>query len=118
MSFLLAWASIPSDKDERASYGIKMDWPGTLFIVAGLILVVFSITASSGAPHGWKTPYIPATLAAGFVFLGLATWWEGWRAEQPLLPAEIFQVKMFSAVVGSMFILYGGLGIFLLYSVY
>lgn len=39
-------------------------------------------------------------------------------AEQPLLPVEIFKVKMFPAVVGAMFMQYGGLGIFLLYSTY
>jgi len=109
---------MPCDKDERAAFGIKMDWPGTVLIVSGLILIVFSFTASPGAPRGWKTPYIPASFCAGTVILGLAIWWEGWMAEQPLLPVEIFKVKMFPAVVGAMFMQYGGLGIFLLYSTY
>lgn len=109
---------MPSDKDERSDFDIKMDLPGAFFIVSGLILVVFAITASAGATHGWNTPYIPVTLMIGIFSLAIAIWWEGWMAEQPLLPKEIFQVEMFSAVVGSMFMQYGGLGIFLLYSVY
>lgn len=118
VSFFLAWASMPSDKDERAALGIKMDGPGTVLIVAGLILTVFSFTALPSAPKSWKTPYIPATFSAGIVILCVAGWWEGWKAEQPLLPVEIFKVKMFPAVVGAMFMQYGGLGIFLLYSTY
>jgi MFS family permease len=118
ISFFLAWASMPSDKDERAALGIKMDWPGTVLIVSGLILIVFAFTASPGAPQGWKTPFIAITFTAGIVILGVAVWWEGWMAEQPLLPVEIFKVKMFTAVVGAMFMQYGGLGIFLLYSTY
>jgi len=118
VSFFLAWASMPSDTDERAALGIKMDWPGTVLIVAGLVLVVFSFTASPSTPQGWKTPYIPVTFCAGVVILAAATWWEGWWAEQPLLPVEIFKVDTFPAVVGAMFMQYGGLGIFLLYTTY
>lgn len=118
ISFFLAWASMPDDRDERASFGMKMDWPGAAMIVSGLILVVFSFTASPGAPQGWRTPYIPVAFCLGLVTLGIAVWWEGWMAEQPLLPIEIFKVKMFPAVVGAMFMQYGGLGIFLLYTTY
>jgi MFS family permease len=118
ISFFLAWASMPSDKDERAALGIKMDWPGTVLIVSGLILIVFAFTALPSAPQSWKTPYIPVTFSAGIVILCVAAWWEGWMAEQPLLPVEIFKVKMFPAVVGAMFMQYGGLGIFLLYTTY
>ena len=118
ISFFLAWISMPSDADEYRGFGIKMDWPGTFLIVTGLILVVFSFTASPGAPNNWKTPYIPVTFCCGVIVLGIAVWWEGWMAEQPLLPVEIFKVEMFPAVVGAMFMQYGGLGIFLLYATY
>lgn len=118
ISFLLAWASMPCDKDERAAFGVGMDWPGTVLIVSGLISLVFALTASPGAPQGWKTPYILVSACLGSVVLAIATWWEGWMAPQPLLPAEIFKVKMFPAVVGAMFMQYGGLGIFLLYSTF
>lgn len=116
VSFLLAWVSMPSDKEERAAFKIKMDWPGTFFIVSGLVLLVFALTDCAAV--GWRTPYIPITFSCGVVLLGAAVYWEGWRAEQPLLPRDIFNVKMFPAVVMAMFMQYGGLGIFLLYSTY
>ncbi|TGZ80978.1 MFS multidrug transporter-like protein [Ascodesmis nigricans] len=118
LSFFLAWASMPSDKDERAAFGIKMDWIGTVLIVSGLILVVYALTDCGHTPQGWRAPQIPITFCAGIIILGIAVWWEGWMAEQPLLPVDIFKVKMFPAVVGAMFTQYGGLGIFLLYSAF
>lgn len=118
ISFVLAWLSVPSDKDEHATCGVKMDWPGAILIVSGLILVVFSVTSFAGAKHGWKTPYVPITFVLGITFLAVAVWVEGWIAEQPLVPGEIWRVPMFTPVVAAMFMQYGGLGIFLLYSTY
>lgn len=109
---------MPSDNDERASFGIKMDWVGTGLIVSGLILVVYAFTDCGHTPKGWRAPQIPITFCSGIILLSIAVWWEGWVAEQPLLPADIFQVKMFPAVVGAMFMQYGGLGIFLLYTAF
>ncbi|PUU76499.1 major facilitator superfamily domain-containing protein [Tuber borchii] len=118
ISFVLAWLCVPSDKEERAVYNIKMDWPGAILIVSGLILVVFSITSCSSAENGWRTPYIPVTFFSGVGFLLVAVWVEGWKAAQPLLPFEIWKVPKFGAVVAAMFMQYGGLGIFLLYSTF
>ncbi|RPB00233.1 putative MFS multidrug transporter [Choiromyces venosus 120613-1] len=118
VSFVLAWVCVPSDKEERAAYNIKMDWAGAILIVFGLILVVFSITNYSNAGKGWRTPYIPITLFAGVGFLLVAVWVEGWKASQPLLPFEIWKVPKFGSVVAAMFMQYGGLGIFLLYSTF
>lgn len=118
--FFLAWATMPNttSEEERAARGKRMDWPGTVLIVSGLILVVYALTDCAGAPGGWREPYILITLCTGVVVLGAAVWWEGWRAEQPLLPADIFSVDGFPAVVGAMIFQYGGLGIFLLYTTF
>ncbi|KAL7273412.1 hypothetical protein RUND412_003738 [Rhizina undulata] len=118
VSFVLAFLCVPSDKDDRDTFPIKMDWPGAILIVSGLILVVFALTDSSNAKDGWRTPYIPVTFCSGVIILACAVYVEGWVAEQPLLPFDIFKVKMFPAVVGAMFMQYGGLGIFLLYSTF
>lgn len=95
-----------------------MDWPGTILIVSGLILVVYAITDSSRAPQGWRSPNILVTFVAGVCMLLGAVYVEGWVAEQPLLPSHIWRVPMFPAVVAAMFMQYGGLGIFLLYSTF
>jgi len=118
VSFALAWLCVPSDKEERAVYNIKMDWPGAILIVSGLILVVFSITNCSNTEKGWRTPYILVTLFSGVGLLLVAVWVEGWKAAQPLLPFEIWKVPKFGSVVAAMFMQYGGLGIFLLYSTF
>lgn len=98
--------------------GLNMDWGGTVLIVSGLILVVYALTDCARLPGGWGEPVILAMLCIGVVLLCAAVWWEGWMAEQPLVPADIFKVDMFTPVVGAMFMQYGGLGIFLLYTTF
>ena len=62
-----------------------MDWLGDILIVSGLILMIFSITDSSNAPDGWRTPYIYTLLLVGILALAAAFYIEGWIAETPLL---------------------------------
>lgn len=112
---VIAFFAVPSDHQERRGNGVRMDWWGTLTISAGLILVVFAITDASHAPSGWATPYIPLTLVVGMITLCAAFYVEGWVAEQPLLPFDVFGTKyMRPFVVGLMFA-YSTLGLFLLY---
>ena len=70
-----------------------MDWLGSATIIVGLVLFVFAITESSHAPRGWSTPYIYATFVLAILILGAAFYVEGWVAEQPLLPFEVFKIK-------------------------
>lgn len=109
---------IPSDTQERKDLGVKMDWAGAVLISCGLILVVFAITDSSHAPQGWATPYIYALLIVGVLFLAVAVYIEGWVAEQPLLPFDLFSPKYMKPLVIALFIMYGSLGIFLLYATF
>jgi hypothetical protein len=92
-----------------------MDYWGSLTIVSGLVLVVFAITESAHAPNGWATPYIPALLVVGIVSLAVAVYIEGWVAELPILPADIFAVKAMTPLVVALLMLYGTMGIYLLY---
>ena len=107
--------AIPSDMQERKSMGVKMDWPGSVLIVSGLILVIFAITDSSHAPAGWGTPYIYVTLIVGALLLAGAVYVEGWVASAPLLPASLFKVPYMKALTVSLFLSYGVLGVYLLY---
>jgi MFS family permease len=110
-----SYFAIPSESAEKRKNGIKMDWEGAALIVSGLVLVVFAITDSSHAPNGWRTPYIPALLVFGVLLLSGAVYVEGWVAEMPLLPPDIFAVKSMTALnIGLMFS-YGILGVYLLY---
>lgn len=107
---------IPSDVEERKAMGVKMDWLGSALIVSGLILVVFAITDASHAPQGWKTPYIYSLLILGALVLGIAFYVEGWVAETPLIPFDMFKVPHLSALFIALFFADGVLGVFLLYA--
>ncbi|KAF2272513.1 MFS general substrate transporter [Westerdykella ornata] len=108
--------SIPFDRKAKQGNGIKMDWWGTATIVPALILIVYGLTDGSHAPNGWATPYIPVTFVLGWIFAGCFVYVEGWVAEQPLLPGDMFNVKGLKAMVVALFFQYGTFGIFLFYA--
>jgi MFS family permease len=107
--------SIPNYRKERVQNNIKMDWFGAAAIVSGLVLVVFAITESAHAEKGWRTPYIPTLFVLGCLSLFLAVYIEGWVAELPLLPADIFAVPAMTPLILALFMLYGTWGIFSVY---
>jgi MFS family permease len=107
--------SIPNYRKERVQNNIKMDWFGAATIVSGLVLVVFAITESAHVEKGWRTPYIPTLFVVGCLSLFLAVYIEGWVAELPLLPADIFAVPAMTPLILALFMLYGTWGIFSVY---
>lgn len=115
---VIAYFTIPSDIKERRGLGIKTDWLGAILSSCGLILVVYAITDSSQAPNGWATPYIYVLLIIGVLLLGATVYVEGWVAEMPLLPPDLFAVKYMKPLILALFFTYGSLGIFLLYTTF
>jgi len=93
-----------------------MDWWRPATVVPGLVLVVFALTDGSHAPQGWATPYIPVTFVVGWIFLGAFVYIEGWVAEQPLLPPDLFRVKGMKPLALALFFQYGTFGIFIFYA--
>ena len=85
--------TIPNDQADHRDSDVKMDWLGSATLVVGLVLFVFAITDSSHAPQKWATWYIPVTFILGILSLGTTFYIEGWVAEQPLLPFEVFKIK-------------------------
>jgi len=106
---------VPNDFQEDKKKSVDMDWLGTALIVSGLILVVFAITDSAGAPTQWKTPYVYILLIIGSLLLGLAAYVEGYVAKNPLLPFDLFCIPYIKPLFIALFFSYGCLGIFLLY---
>ena len=84
-------------------------------MIVGLILVTFALTESSHAPQGWRTPYIPTLLVVGLLSLAATAYIELRKAEQPLIPAEIFQIPSMTALFVSLTLLYGSWGIYIVY---
>ncbi|KAF1836330.1 membrane transporter [Decorospora gaudefroyi] len=112
-----SYLCIPNRAEDRTGgKGVTMDWLGTATVVPGLVLVVFALTDGSHAPRGWATPYIPVTFVIGWIFLAVFVYIEGWVAEQPLLPGDMFRVKGMKPLALALFFQYGTFGIFLFYA--
>ncbi|KAL3421673.1 MFS multidrug transporter [Phlyctema vagabunda] len=106
--------TIPSE--EQITSNVRMDWWGVVTIVPGLLLVVYAITDSSHTARGWQAPQIYLTFVIGIVCLVAAFYVEGWVAENPLLPFDLFSVKYMKPLLLSLFFAYGVFGIYLFYA--
>src|SRR5215468_2836834 len=73
-------AAYPRDPD------VRIDWPGTVLVAAGLVAVVYGLSEADTA--GWGAPTTLALLAAGVVLLAVFVLVEA-RVEHPLLPLRI-----------------------------
>ncbi|KAL2272062.1 hypothetical protein VTJ83DRAFT_1433 [Remersonia thermophila] len=110
--------TIPRDHASTRSENahIRMDYWGVVTIVPGLILATFAITEGGHAPQGWRTPYILVTFLLGVVFLAAAVYVEGWVAQQPLLPFDLFKPKYMKRLSIALLFTYGTFGIYLFYA--
>jgi EmrB/QacA subfamily drug resistance transporter len=66
--------------------GVRIDWPGTILVVAGLVAVVYGLSEAETA--GWGAPTTLALLAVGVLLLAVFVLVER-RVEHPLLPLRI-----------------------------
>src|SRR5499427_6816985 len=73
-------AAYPRDPD------VRIDWPGTVLVVAGLVAVVYGLSEADTA--GWGAPTTLALLVAGVVLLIAFVLVER-RVAHPLLPLRI-----------------------------
>lgn len=106
----------PKDYAEAKSMNVKMDWLGVFTMIPGLMLVVFAIQDSSRSTQGWGTPRILICLIIGILFLCSAVYVEGWVAEAPLIPGDIFKVKYMKRMLLALFLTWGVFAIYLFYS--
>src|ERR1700745_16008 len=65
---------------------VRIDWPGTVLVVAGLVALVYGLSEADTA--GWGAPAPLALLAAGVVLLAAFVLVEQ-RVQHPLLPLPI-----------------------------
>lgn len=113
ITVVMSITCIPNDRERARANNIKMDWIGTATIISGVILLVFSLTES--AHIGWQTPYIPVLFSISIVLLMFAVYYEGWLAKAPLLPSDVFAVPSAKPLFFSIFVLYGTVGVYLLF---
>ncbi|KAH8682923.1 major facilitator superfamily domain-containing protein [Tricladium varicosporioides] len=117
---ITSYVSIPSDIREKmtSKERPKMDWLGSILTVCGLTLFTFAVIDSAHASQQWKTPYIYILFILGCLLLIAAIYVEGFRADEPLLPASLLKVPSMPALAIALFFTYGSLGIFLLYATF
>ncbi|KLO87663.1 unnamed protein product [Fusarium fujikuroi] len=89
---------------------LEMDWLGTITVVPALALVVYALTDGENAPQGY------VALILGIIGLALFVHIEGWRASQPLVPADFFNTKYMSRLVVALFVSYGSFSLVLFYA--
>lgn len=95
---------------------VIMDWWGSGFMASGLILTLFAITYSSHAHDGWRSPYTLIAFLLGMGSLAITFYVEGWVAQQPLLPFDLFASSGTLPFTIGLLFAYGPLGIYLLYA--
>src|SRR5712691_2248098 len=74
---------LPADRRDPA---VRIDWPGTVLVVGGLVAVVYGL--SEADIKGWGAPATIVLLAAGVVLLAAFVLVEQ-RVAHPLLPPRI-----------------------------
>lgn len=114
------WYSTPSRVSRRLildeGKAIQMDWAGGSLLGISISLILFSLIDSSQAPHGWKTPYIYVCFTLGIFLMLVTVWVEKCIAGCPLIPHSFVTKAQIPALLTSLFLFYGCLGIFLLHA--
>jgi EmrB/QacA subfamily drug resistance transporter len=86
----------------------KIDYLGVLGSIVGLVLVVFGIV-QGGDGVAWLSAGVLGPVLGGLVVLGLFGWYES-RIEHPSLDVRLFKNRTLSASVGSIALLFFGMG--------
>jgi EmrB/QacA subfamily drug resistance transporter len=86
----------------------RIDYLGVLASVLGLVLVVFGVV-QGGDGASWLSAGVLGPLAGGLAVLALFVWHES-RIEHPSLDVRLFKNRALSASVGSIALLFFGMG--------
>ncbi|AXK34368.1 MFS transporter [Streptomyces armeniacus] len=81
----LGWTALPAD--QRSATRHRIDVPGVLLAVTGLVAVVYG--CSEAESEGWDSQLVVGLLSVGIVLLVSFVLYEGRRAERPLLPLRV-----------------------------
>src|SRR6201993_1411547 len=103
-----AIASIILIPESRNPLKARIDYVGVLASVLGLVLLVFGIVQGGDGESGVRGGVLCPALG-GLVVLGLFAWWES-RIEHPSLDVRLFKNRALSASVGSIALLFFGMG--------
>lgn len=105
LGLIALWATLQAVKDHEHERR-KLDVFGTLFITLGLLGLSYGLM--QGPVSGWNHWYTSGSIIAGLVAIGAFILVEK-RAEQPMVPLEIFQNANVVGANITTFFLYGAL---------
>jgi len=86
----------------------KVDYVGVLGSIVGLVLLVYGIV-QGGDGASWGSPGVLGPLFCGLAVLALFAWYES-RIDHPSLDVRLFRHRALSASVGSIALLFFGMG--------
>ena len=86
----------------------KIDFVGVLGSIVGLVLLVYGIV-QGGDGESWVSPGVLGPALGGLAVLALFAWYEA-RIEHPSLDVRLFKNRSLSASVGSIALLFFGMG--------
>lgn len=115
ITLIVSYLSIPSDRHDRPSLDLKMDWTGAFTITAGLVLVAYALAAGADSQNHkqWATPAILIPFCIGILCLAFAVYIEGWYASCPLLPFDFFRPRAVKPFAIACLFFYGCFGTWL-----
>jgi DHA2 family methylenomycin A resistance protein-like MFS transporter len=99
LAFILA---LPSLSESRNPSARQIDLPGQVLVIGGLTCLVVALIESSS--QGWTSPSILGLLAGAVVLLAAFLLVET-RVREPLIPLQLFGIRVFSGVSLLMLIL-------------
>src|SRR6202021_688039 len=86
----------------------RIDYVGVLGSVVGLVLLIYGVV-QGGDGESWLSAGVLAPLLGGLAALALFVWWES-RIDHPSLDVRLFKNRTLSASVGSIALLFFGMG--------
>jgi MFS family permease len=95
---------------------LRMDWAGSIGLATSLMLLVFSITEAADAEQWWRSPRVVATgilAMAGFAVTAVI---ELRFADQPLVPASLFQICYIRPLLLGLLPSYGAVSVYTCYA--
>ena len=102
---IAAFILIPESRNPAPG---KIDYVGVLASILGLVLLVYGIV-QGGDGESWGSLGVLGPALGGLLVLGLFAWYES-RIEHPSLDVRLFKHRSLSASVGSIALLFFGMG--------
>ncbi len=79
----------------RLSEQVKIDWLGSLLLIAGLVPILLGLTWA-GTKYAWTSPTLLTLFGSGAMMLALFIWFER-KVSDPIITPTLFRNRIFSA---------------------